>query len=293
MRAGLAGVVAVGLAASAGASKPLVAVGQLESEKTCSLYKLTAGRHREVGAVDAYGGIYASETTWRDYLVRDCIDHFESLRMSLEAALASSGTLAVSPSRSGTFVVSGRISEVSGGGPAEPAPQVPNGGFAMSSSNMVVDMDVTVRDPSGRIIYGGLLTKKLETGFSMETGGLSSSSSRSGKALYTELQHQVALAVARLVAFKIAPLRVTQVTGNRIRLNYGSPLLALGMLVQVTARDGSLMRYNVTGAGTNSAQADYQGDGSSDAVAPGSVARVIEAEDPASNGRRFDKVDLP
>lgn len=293
MRAIIAASVLLGVGASPSFAKPLVAVGQFESEKTCTLYKLTAGRHREVGAVDAYGGIYASETSWRDYLVRDCIDHFASLRTSIEAALASSGKLDVSPTRSGTYVVSGRISEVSGGGPAAPAPNMPNGGWAMSASNMVVNMDVTVRDPSGRIIYGGLMTKKIETGFNMDTGGLSSTSTHTGKAVYTELQHQVALAVARLVAFKIAPLRVTNVAGERIQLNYGAPLLGLGTIVQVTGSDGSLARYNVTGAGAISAQADYEGDGKPLSVAAGNMAMVIEADSAEAKARRFERVDLP
>lgn len=293
MRAAITCALALCLCAPAHAAKPLVGVGELDSEKTCTLYKLTSGRHREAAAVDGYVGVYASETTWRDYLVRDCVDHFASLRTSIEAALASSGALTVSPSGRGAFVVSGRISEVSGGGPADPTAPAGDGGFAISSSKMVVNMDVSVRDPSGRIVYGGLLTKNIETGFSMDTPGLSSSSTHSGKAIYTELQHQVALAVARLVTFKIAPLRVSSVSGNHIQLNYGSPLLTMGTLVQVSAPDGSLLRYNVTGAGTGSSEAEYTGDGNTAAITPGNIAMVIEGEDPAANGRRFQRVDLP
>ena len=281
------------IAAPASATNFSVSVGRLKSEKTCSLYKMTAGHHREAGAYSPYGGAYASDTAWIDYLIRDCVDHFASLRTSLQAALASSGKIVVSAAGSGAYVVEGRISEVSGGGPADPASDSPDVSYAISSSDLFVNMDVTLKNARGQIIYGGLLTKKIETGFSMQTGGLSTSTRRSGQALYTELQHEVALAVARVVTFKLAPLKVTSVVSNRVRLNYGSPLLQQGTLVQVVTQTGAVVRYNVVGAGQGSSLAEYQGGGDASEVTPGSVAAVIEDEDPASSARRFEKVDLP
>jgi hypothetical protein len=277
---------------SAANALPTVRVGPIDSAKSCTLYQLTSGRHREAGAIDAYGAAYASEDSWSSYLVRDCVSHFASIRTSLQAALASSGKLAVVPG-GGAYVVSGRISDVSGGGPAAPAEINPGGTYAISSSSMFVNMDVTVRDAAGRAIYGGLLTKRIETGSSMQTSGLQTSSSQSGEAVYTELQHQVALAVARLVAFRIVPLQVTSVDGQYIQLNYGAPLLQLGTMVQVTTPDGAIVRYNVTGAGQGSARAAYYGGNDGAHVVPGSTAIVIESDDPAANARRFDKVDLP
>lgn len=290
-RLGLTVSAALLTATPALASRPIVSVGALASEKTCTLYKLTAGQHREAGVVNPYGAAFASQTTWRDYLVRDCIDHFASLRTSIQAALASSGRLSVAPGERGGYVVSGRISEVSGGGPAAPVEAAP-GGYAISTSDMLVNMDVTIRDPQGQIVFGGLLTKKLQTGFNMETAAFSSTSSQSGKAIYTELQHQVALAVARLVAFHVEPLRVTSVGGDAIELNYGAPLLQVGTLVQVTGPRG-MMRFNVTSAAEGTAQAELDGDGDLASVSPGMRGTVVEADDPAANGRRFRKVDLP
>ncbi len=283
--------VAVATAGCAGAAMPTIRVGKIDSEKSCTLYRMTAGRHREAGATDGYAAAYASETSWISYLVRDCADNFASLRISLQAALAASGKLAVVPGAAGgSYVVSGRISDVGGSATTGSAA---DGGFSASSSSMVVNMDVALRDASGRIVYGGLITKSLEIGSAMETQGLSSGTSRSGQALYTELQHEVALAVARTVAFRIEPLRVTGVSGSRIQLNYGAPLLRLGTMVQVTAPSGAIIRYNVTGAGQGSAQADYYGGAPAGEATPGSTAIVIEQEDPAANGRRFEKTDLP
>ncbi len=280
-------------ATSLDAAVPSIRIGRIESEKRCQLYQETAGRHREVGVATGYGAAYASETRWVSFLVRDCVDNFASLRLSLQAALAASGKLAVVPGTGAArYVVSGRISDVSGGGPAVPTQRPPGGDYAVSSSTMTVNMDVTLQDASGRIVYGGLLTKQLETGFSMETRGLATESSRSGQALYTELQHQVALAVARVVAFRIEPLRVTAASPQRVELNYGSPLLQLGQMVQVTAPNGAIVRYTITGAGPASAQADLYG-GNAAAVAPGAEAIVIENEEAAAHARRFERVDLP
>lgn len=286
-----AGLGAVG-PAPASAAVPIIRVGEIGSDKQCSLYELTSGRHREAGAVNAYGAAYASETSWTSYLVRDCVDHFASLRLSLQAALASAGSVAVATSGGGGYVLSGRISDVSGGGPAAPAEGVPVGGFAVSTSAMTVNMDVTLRDPAGHIVFGGLLTKALETGFSMDAGGMRSESSRSGEALYTELQHQVALATARMVVFHLEPLRVVMNAGDRVTLNYGAPLMALGQLVQVQAADGAAVRYRVISAGQGSAQASPVGD-TTHPIQPGALATVIESEDPAANARRFERVDLP
>jgi hypothetical protein len=156
-------------------------------------------------------------------------------------------------------------------------------------------MDITLRDPAGRIAYGGLLTKQLETGSTIRTRGLETSSSRSGEALYTELQNEVALAVARLVAFHIEPLEVRAVEGKTIHLNYGSPLLALGTIVHATSHDGfTTVRYSVTSSSPEGATAQVDGEvGDWTRIGPGSLANVIEADDPSANERRMDKVDLP
>ncbi len=104
----------------------------------------------------------------------------------------------------------------------------------------------------------------------------------------------MALAVARLVAFHVVPLRVVSSDGGQIQLNYGSPLLKLGTIVQATSPDGlTTVRYSVTSASPGSAAAQAEGDADASRITPGSVASVIEADDPAANGRRYKKVDLP
>lgn len=267
-----------------------VTIGKISSEKSCSLYEMSAGRSTTI----ATPRVLATASEWRTWLVRDCIDNFASLRTSLEAALAASGKFIVKPS-GGAYTVSARISDVSGGDGGEPAiPPVGDGGFSVSSSRMFVNMDVTVKDAAGRTIHGGLFTKSLETGAAAEVGDFRTSSSRSGQALYGQLQHEVALAAARSVAFRLAPMRVVGGGGRQIRLNYGAPLLSLGAVVAVTSPDGaSTARYLVSVAGQGSATADADGDGAFAAIAPGATAVLIEPDDPAANGRRLRRVDLP
>jgi len=269
---------------------PSISVGRISTERTCNLYEESAGR--TAVAASAYG--YAASASWRTWLVRDCVDNFASLRTSLEAALAGSGKLSVRPS-GGAYVVTGRISDIGGEGGAPPAsgPQR-NSDYAISSSSMFVNMDVTVRDAAGRIVFGQLLTKKIETGSDISTGGFRTTTSSSGQGLYTKLQHEVALAVARQVSFRLVPLKVVGGDGRTIQLNYGSPLLTLGTMIQATSPDGgAVARYNVTSATGATATAELEGDGETARIIPGSTAVVLEPDDPASNGRRFKRVELP
>jgi len=246
-----------GAAAHAQTHMPTVVIGRIASEKSCTVYQESSGR--SAMAATPYG-VAASES-WRTWLVKDCVDNFATIRTSLEAALASSGKFAVKTGGRG-YTLTGTISQVGGdGGPAPPVPSS-SGGYSIASRQMFVSMDVTLRDPSGRIVYGGLLTKHLETGSAIHTLGLDTRSSQSGEAVYTELQHQVALAAARLAAFHIDPLRVVGGDGRAIRLNYGSPLLTLGTIVHATSPDGATtVRYTVTAASPEGATAEVDGEG--------------------------------
>ena len=285
--AGVAVFAASGATAqSRGAS---IAVGRFSSEKSCSLYQESAGRSAMV--VTPY--TLAAASSWRTWLVRDCVDNFASIRASLEAALASSGKFVVKPTGA-AYSITGRISDVGGDGGTAPDAPMPEGGFSVSSRQMFVNLDLSLKDAAGRTVYGVLLTKHLETGSTIKTSGYYSSSASSGQGLYTQLQHEVALAAARLIAFHITPLRVVGGDGRQVQLNYGSPLLTLGTMVQATSLDGSTMvRYTVTSSGPGSAIAEVDGDGDTSRITPGSLAVVMEADDPASNGRRMKRVELP
>jgi hypothetical protein len=267
-----------------------ISVGPFSTEKRCTLYQESAGKAAFV-ATD-YG--VAAAASWRTWLVKDCVDNFASMRTSLEAALASTGKFTVT-GKGAPYTVTGRISDVSGDDGA-PAPNVPTpeGAYSVASRFMSVNADITVKDTAGRIIYGGVFTKRLETASAIKTDAINTSSTMSGQALYTQLQHEIALTAARLVAFHFAPLKVIGGDGREIQLNYGAPLLKLGTALEITSPDGGVTaRYNVVSATATTATATIDGDGDTVRIVPGSTGQVLEADDPASNGRRLKRVDLP
>jgi hypothetical protein len=290
----VAAIIAAGLPNAAWAqrsdngARTTVAIGTVTSQQECTIYSATSG-HRNV-YIDPY--TYASSTSWMTWLYKDCVSHFPELRMAMEAALASSGKIAVGR---GGYTLSVNLSGVSGeGGPAPAPPVGGRNSFLVSSSKMMVNMDITLRDRAGRIIFGDLVTKAIETGSNVTADGLRATSSQSGEATYAVLQRAVALAAARKIAFRLSPMRVVDNSGKRIQLNYGGPLLEMGMIVQVTSpTGGESIRYRVAEVSGQSALAEPYSDGDRSKIVAGSTAIVIENDDPAANGRRYDKVDLP
>jgi hypothetical protein len=283
-----AGMAAVLIASGAQAQVRTVSIGRITSQKACTVYQESAGRSSVVATPYA---IAASES-WRTWLVKDCVDNFATMRTSLEAALAATGKFAMK-AKGATYSVAGAVSDV--GMDGDPTSRAsPTAAYSVASSGMFVSMDVTLRDASGHTIYGGLLTKRLETGSNIHTPGFDTAASQSGAGVYAELQHQVALAAARLVAFHIEPLRVTGAEGRQIRLNYGAPLLTLGAIIHANSPDGGPpVRYRVVSANADAAFAELDGEGNASRVTSGSTATMVEADDPAANERRIQKVDLP
>jgi hypothetical protein len=270
--------------------RPSMSIGRVASVKSCTYLRETAG---SAGAV-ATPWAAAAYASWRTWWVKDCVDNFATMRQSLEAALGASGGVSLQPR--GAYVVSASLSDVSGGpgGAAPYAPDRGEGGFSVASSGMRINIDVAVRDRGGRLVVGTLINKTIETGYDIKVGRFEASANESGQALYGRLQQEVALAVARAVAFHFTPLRVTGSDGRQIQLNYGAPLLALGTTIQATSPDGgTTVRYNVTSASDGSALARVEGGGDTRRIVPGSRVRVIEPDDPAANGRLYEKVDLP
>jgi hypothetical protein len=272
-------------AVRAQSSTPSIVVARISSEKACTLYQESAG----TASVAATPYMVAASESWRTWLVKDCVDNFATMRGSLQAALASTGKFNVKTAGSG-YTLSGAISQAGdeGGG-------VSSAGYSVSSQKMFVSMNVTLRDPSGRTVYGGLFTKHMEIGSGSRAQGVETQSGQSGEAIYTELQNQAALAAARLVAFHIVPLKVVSASGKTIQLNYGSPLLTLGAVVHATSPDGATtVRYAVTSGGPEGASARVDGEvGDWSRIGPDSLASVVEADDPAANERRIEKTDLP
>lgn len=283
-----AAVLIGGAVPPAAAQSPIhFTVGQIDTKEECKYFLESEFRHAAV----ATPWLYASKTSWRTWLVKDCVSRFETMRHSIEAALASSGKFSVGP---GGYRVNVTINDVSGG---SPAPDVPDGGdrgYAFSKAAILTSYSVTVTDRNGRVVFGGVGTKAVETGAKIDADGTYTSTSMGGDAIYGVLQNELALAIARSVAFKIIPLAVTKVDGDRIAVNYGAPFLKLGSSLNVSSGSGfRTLRFLVLSAQDGTAIAEVDGDADTSAIKPGAEVTFAEEDDPAANGRRYDRVRLP
>lgn len=262
-------------------------IGSITAQQSCK-YFLEGEYQRDAVATP---WLYASSTSWRSWWVKDCVDNFKTMRSSLEAALGSTGIFSVGP---GGYRIDVSIADVSGGGPAPNMPDGGQRGYSVSRSLMLTSFTVTVKDRSGRVIYGGLSTKSIETGAQIRADGTFAETAMTGEAMYGVLQNEIALAIARIVAFNIVPLQVTQVDGDRIRLNYGAPFVKMGATIEVGEQAGlHSVRFNVVSANNKSAVAEVDGDNDPSQINVGAMATFIEADDPAANGRRYKRNRLP
>lgn len=231
---------------------PSVSVGAVTAGKTCTVYER----------------LWLTRYVWATDFVKDCVRNFPGLHGAIQSALASSGKLSVSASSRGGYNVTTQVTDIGSQSTSVRAPT-----YSVDTQAAVVGVNVRLTDTRGRIIFGGLLTKKATT--------------------YSDYQNEIGAAVARVVSFRLVPLRVTENLGRKIRLNYGSPLVSLGATIQVTTAQGSTVRYNVSAADGSGATADVDNDGNFAGVTEGMIATLIEPEDPSANARRFEKVDLP
>lgn len=265
-----------------------IRIGNVQAKEECQYFREYSGET----ALAATPWMLAYASSWRSWMVKDCESQFETMRTSLESAFGSTGKFSVG---SDGYLVNVTLSGVTDGGPvADVPPADERNEYHISQSFMSVALDVTVTDRNGAVVYGGPIMKKIETGYAMTADNSYSRGSNTGEAVYGQLQQEVALAVARLVSFKIEPLRVTEIDGYDIKLNYGSPLLKLGTIVQVDGKGGMRrLRYLVTSSDSRFALAEVDGDNDPSLIEVGAFASVIEEDDPAANGRRYKKSRLP
>jgi len=279
-----------------------VAIGNFASQQSCTLYAVTSGSEalvydrRGAVAADAYGYAAASRATlawarqWRTELVRDCVSHFPALRNSIVTALAASGRVTVVPAGTrGALVLNGRVSDV-----GVTNSSVSAGSFDRSANNATLTVEFSLAGPGGGTTFGASVIKSLTFADRLDAGGVSYSQSQSDGATYARLQRELSMAVSRAVAFHFSPLRVVANAGQRLRVNYGAPLVPLGSAVTVDAGPAvGMIRANVVAAGAGFADLESEGGADLSAVRLGSVATFSEPEDPASSGRVIPRTDLP
>ena len=269
-------------------SRHTISIGTIASTKACTTYMMASGKSTLSANRNS---IYASES-WRTWLVKDCVQNFPTMRTSLEAALASSGHFVVG---AGGYRVNLTLSDVGARASAVVnasgyAPEA----YASQSSSLFINIDVAITDKAGRVVYGGVLTKNLPLSSASGANEFVQADAQDGKGVYTQLQHEAALAAARVVIFHIDPVKVLGHSGNQIKLDYGQPILPFGGIVRVKAANGfDDIRFRVTTSDDGSAVAEKDGDGNVNDIAPGTTATFVENDSPAANARRFKREELP
>ena len=299
-------IVAVAAAApldAAAGKGSTVTIGTFTSTKQCTIYQESEGSagyraDSAAAAAATFDGSAAAArssvsayATWRTWLVKDCVDHFKSLRTSLQAALAASDTGLIVTTGAADLTASGAISDIrtiTGTGFTAAGE-----GYGTGADKMAVSFDITVRDRQGRILFGAPITKSIDLSSSTYAGNISTGSTESGEGIYAHIQQDVAMAAARAIAFHFRPLTITAINGKTVSLNYGAPYLQLGSIVQIIGNQGGVMRTTVIAAGPGTAVARVEGSPNLSEIAPGAAATFIDSEDPAANGRRFEKKELP
>ena len=270
-----------------------VNIGTVTSTQTCTYYRNYSGsslRYSESEYARWWGAAaarryYLSHTTWHSWVYKDCVTNFQNLRNTVDAALASTGRLTTG---GGGYTLDITISDIGQTPPANTRPVRGENSYRTSWGTATATVSYTLRDPSGRNVDGGVLTKKVEMSRTLNTDNLQVRTSEPGASVYDLMQNEVALNIARDVAFAIDPMRVIAVEGDLIEINYGRPLLSLGdrLDVKKTRGIGSL-RYRVISAGENDAVAEIDGNNDTSDIEPGNEVTFIEGDSDAANARRI------
>lgn len=269
------------------AQQRTIDLGPITSIQSCTYFQ-----NREGAAVAYLSPWFAAfASSWRSWWVKDCVDRFPTFRDSITAALVATNKFSVGR---GGLQISIALSNLSEGGPAPRTGPIPGDGYSVSQAWASVGVDVTVRDRSGQVILGAPFIKKVETGFDIRAGGEHVWGQGADASTMAQMQREVALAVARFIAFKTEPLMVTQVNGSDVELNYGSPVLKIGDMVSVEGGDGLRgLRYRIVSVGASSAVAEIDGDNRATGVRTGNHVNFIEQDSDDADARRYRRVPLP
>lgn len=276
-----------------------VAIRTIDAAQTCTYFEESEGSAVAAqstaavigrrGVAVASSSLYAS--SWRTWIVKDCQDNFPNLRRSLEAALASSAQLMIGE---GGFYIDISVSDVSEDGPARASPVRGSNDYSISRSEALVTVSYTVYDGNGRSVTGGNFTKRIDTSIQANTASLRLKTSEPSEATYDLIQQAFSQAFAREIASYVNPAVVTKVDGQSIEINYGSPLVEIGTLLNVERTDGiGVVRYVVSAASQGRSIAEVDGDNSTAGIKVGSRVTLIEKGSEAENGRRYKRSRLP
>lgn len=227
---------------------------------------------------------------WGLWIIDECRNNFHALAARVGSAIQESGRLTLSNPRgraAPSFRLSGAVTElgVNRSGFSD------SGGSAQDVSEAVGAFDFRLIDTrTGQVVLARTVTRRVEIGGVTSARGVTGYNANDAQAVYTEIQRQIGLDVARSVAFYVDPLRLTYVEGREIGLNYGSPLIEMGSMIQVSGGRGRAARYRIIDVTPGGAVAEAIGP----ELATDINNPVNVVDDPnLQNARRYRRVELP
>ena len=227
---------------------------------------------------------------WSQEVVQDCQANFRGMRQALEAALTASGkfTVARSDPRPHTLILEGRVSDI-----GLSSTTFMRDGSDSTTSSVDASVQYTLEDANGDTVFGNLLTRTMPLAQNMETPGMASASTQSGRTIYTRMQREVAMAIARRGLQDVPSARDrrdTRTSGAQLPERFHPH--RIGRLRHGWQRhlDDQVHRR----AGCRRVRPLVpDGGGDLSSVQVGGMVDIVDADDPAARGRRFERADLP
>lgn len=280
-----------------------IAVSELSSQLDCTIYEESSGTDTTV--TRSRSGVYADPfavvgvnstaqatfSTWKTWYVKDCVNHFPSLKLSLRSALAAARLPLSVTSGKADFYLSGALSATS----SENGPLITDADTKLSIkySRMKIFFNFDVRNSRGKVVYGDQVQASVDEDFQVSAMGTTIKETRSGEGLYSKLEQSMARIVARKIALRLKPIKATSVDKDVVVLNYGDYVLPVGSKLQATDDQGFSVFLNVVSSDDVSSVANVDGDGSDIKITPDWRIKFVEPDSPNYNGRRFRRNDLP
>lgn len=226
---------------------------------------------------------------WGDWLLAVCRTQFpqmrERLKSSITEALFASSTVP-SYGLSYRISISGTVGDLT-----TDVSKTSGHNFCVSSAHAIGTLDWIARIGSQGQSIGGSTNKSVEVAYDNKNGNSYCNTATQSNVSFDKLQTELSRATARNIAFKLNPLRVTSIEGNRIQLNYGSPVLSLGMRVSVGGNSAFPVKYEIVNTGDTFAWAKPYGDLGE--INVGDRVKLIESDSLENNARRFEGGELP
>lgn len=209
-----------------------VAIADIESETNCNIYANDWGTLVVLQCQRKFREIREMvETALRGTNKYSIFERARLYTLFDERALAAAGTVSGRAYRTRLtgvdFLVYGKVTEFSRG-----TRSVSTRGYGESANDSAMAIDLKIVNVrTGQVVFAGDVRETLETATAYDSDNVSTQTSMDSAREAGLLQRAVARAIARDIAFKGYPLTVVAAQGPQITVNYGSPFLQKGMLL--------------------------------------------------------------